>query len=243
MSTGKYAMVTADLDSLGLRPGNRILDVGCGSGRHLAALYRYPAVTVVGVDFSCEDLTEAQKRLELHDRLGEHGGGRWRLLTGDIRNLPFPDGAFDFVICSEVLEHVPDHHTAAGDVLRVLKPGGQLVVSVPRNMPERICWRLSRAYRTAEGGHVRIYRREELVDLFERLAARLTRTHYAHGLHTPFWWLKCLVGPDRTDVAAVNLFHRFLTWDLMKKPPFTRRLERLLNPLIGKSTVFYFTKI
>lgn len=235
-------MVTVDLDSLDIRPGQRILDVGCGSGRHLAALYGYPGIAVFGVDLNSEDIRQAKKRLELHDRLGEHGSGRWRLATADARRLPFLDETFDLVICSEVLEHIKNHEAAAREITRVLKPGRSLVVSVPRHAPEYICWALSETYRTTEGGHVRIYRQQEVVDLVERQGTRLRRTHYAHSLHSPYWWLKCLVGPDRTDVALVSLYHRFLTWDLMRKPRLTRLLERLLNPLLGKSTVFYFTK-
>jgi hypothetical protein len=66
--------------------------------------------------------------------------------------------------------------------------------------------------------------------------------HHAHGLHTPYWWLKCLVGPERGNVFPVNLYHRFLVWDIMKRPWASRLLDRLLNPVIGKSLVVYATK-
>ena len=58
----------------------------------------------------------------------------------------------------------------------------------------------------------------------------------------PFWWLKCLAGPARKDVRLVNLYHRFLTWDLMQKPRITGCAERLLNPILGKSLVVYCKK-
>ena len=67
-------------------------------------------------------------------------------------------------------------------------------------------------------------------------------THHAHSLHTPYWWLKCLVGPDRQGVRAVDLYHRFLTWDIMTQPRWTSLLDRLLNPLLGKSLVLYARK-
>ena len=67
--------------------------------------------------------------------------------------------------------------------------------------------------------------------------------HCAHSLHTPFWWLKCLVGPNRSDSASVNLYRRFLTWDIMKQPRGTRLLENLLNPILGKSIVVYLRKV
>ena len=71
---------------------------------------------------------------------------------------------------------------------------------------------------------------------------RLTASHHAHSLHAPYWWLKCLVGPTRDDSLPVNLYHRFLTWDIMQKPKPTRLLDRIFNPLFGKSLVLYFEK-
>jgi SAM-dependent methyltransferase len=235
-------MVTVDFGRLDLDPGSRILDVGCGSGRHTAAAYRLAGALVVGVDPAWADLGAARQRLHLHDRLNEHGGGRWALCAADGRHLPFADGGFDLVICAEVLEHIPDHADAIAEITRVLRPGGDLVVSVPRYGPERLCWALSADYAAADGGHVRIYRKQTLVALLRGAGLKVRSIHHAHSLHTPYWWLKCLVGPHRENSHPVNLYQRFLTWELMKKPSFTQFLERLLNPLLGKSLVVYCKK-
>ncbi|MCB2169473.1 MAG: class I SAM-dependent methyltransferase [Deltaproteobacteria bacterium] len=235
-------MITADLKRLGLQPKQRLLDIGCGSGRHTSEAYRLQGVVAVGADLNIADLKQARERLEFHDRLGEHGGGCWCLSTADVRRLPFPDAHFHAVICSEVMEHIPEHHRAADELVRVLKPGGHLVVSVPRYFPERICWALSREYHQANQGHVRIYRKKALIRMIEHTGLTLYRVHYAHSLHAPYWWLKCLVGPTRNDSTAVNLYHRFLTWDILHHPRLTRQLDRLLNPILGKSLVLYFQK-
>ena len=68
--------------------------------------------------------------------------------------------------------------------------------------------------------------------------------HRSHSLHSPYWWLRCAVGPDRPieDHRLVRLYHRFLTWDIVKAPRPIRTLERLLNPILGKSLVVYATK-
>ncbi|MDJ0804049.1 MAG: class I SAM-dependent methyltransferase [Desulfobacterales bacterium] len=235
-------MITADLGRAGLRSGHHVLDIGCGNGRHTAAAYGHDRVTAVGADRNRDDLIAARDRLEFHDRLGAHGGGNWRLTAADALALPFHSQSFDIIICSEVLEHIPDHRRAAREIVRVLKPGGTLVVSVPRWYPERICWALSHEYHQANQGHVRIYRTGPLKRMIETAGVVCFHRHWAHSLHAPYWWLKCLLGPNRTDSPAVNLYHRFLTWDIMQQPRLTRRLERLLNPILGKSIVLYFRK-
>jgi SAM-dependent methyltransferase len=235
-------VITVDFDRLAIEPGFRILDVGCGTGRHVCAASRFRNVVAIGADIRFHDACEARDRLRLIDRLGEGGGGQSGTLTADIHCLPFGDDAFDLVICSEVLEHVHDHHGAVSEVVRVLKQGGDLVVSVPRYLPERICWALSDDYHHANDGHMRIYRKAELTALLEASGVKAWASHYAHSLHTPYWWLKCLVGPTREDCRTVNLYHRFLVWDMMKHSPFTRCLDTMLNPVIGKSAVIYCRK-
>jgi SAM-dependent methyltransferase len=235
-------MVTVDFGRLDLAPGGRVLDLGCGSGRHTAAAYRRPGARVVGVDVARGDLSEARKRLQLHDRVNAHGGGRWDLCAGNALHLPFADGCFDLVVCAEVIEHVRADGRVLAEIARVLRPGGDVAVSVPRRGPERLCWRLSADYAAAEGGHVRIYRKSALFARLRRAGLEPHQHHYAHSLHTPFWWLKCLVGPRRTDSRPVNLYHRFLVWDLMQKHRLTRVIECILNPLLGKSLVVYARK-
>jgi SAM-dependent methyltransferase len=235
-------MITVDFDKLPVKEGDRILDIGCGPGRHTCAASRLKDVLVIGSDVSFDEAVQARNRLEEQEKLGLNGGGIWATLVSDITGLPFPDGFFHLVICAEVLEHIPDQEKAVGEIIRVLRPYGNLVVSVPRYLPERICWALSKSYHQVPKGHIRIYKKKELIYLLEDSGSRLWASHFAHSLHTPYWWLKCLVGPDRQDSALVNLYHRFLVWDIMKKPRLTRFLDRLLNPLLGKSIVLYLRK-
>jgi SAM-dependent methyltransferase len=160
----------------------------------------------------------------------------------DVTRLPFADNSFDIVICSEVLEHIPDHARAMRELTRILKPGKILAVSVPRFWPEKICWYLSEAYHIADMGHVRIYKKSALIQQIESFGVNHFASHHAHSIHTPFWWLKCLMGVDRMDSKLVNLYHRFLVWDLMKQPRLTAFMDRLFNPILGKSLVLYFKK-
>jgi SAM-dependent methyltransferase len=235
-------VITVNFKKLKIRPGFKILDIGCGSGRHLAAAYGFRQIFVVGADLDHDDVCEARQRLRFHDQIGEHGDGTWALSVADVTSLPFKTNYFDLVICSEVMEHVVDHQAAAGELVRVLKPGYNLVVSVPRYWPERICWALSDDYVNSERGHVRIYKSKALLALFHHFGLRKWAVHHAHSLHMPYWWLKCLKGPTRNDSSLVNLYHRFLTWDIMQQPRATRILDRLLNPILGKSVVIYLRK-
>ena len=68
---------------------------------------------------------------------------------------------------------------------------------------------------------------------------------HAHGLHAPYWWLKCAVGVDNDRNPLVRAYHQVLVWDIMRTPRWstlTRAAERVLNPLIGKSMVLYLHK-
>jgi SAM-dependent methyltransferase len=233
---------TIDLKNLDLKPGYRVLDAGCGGGRHLSEAFRYRGVSVVGIDYSRTDSTKARNTLRLMEHEGEDGDGAWEVFVGDVTSLPFKNESFDLVICSEVLEHIPDHKKAVQEIIRVLKPGKILAVSVPRHFPESICWMLSEAYHNEPGGHIRIYKKKEIIDLLESSGVKCISTGWAHALHSPYWWLKCLVGHKNDDFWLVKLYHRFLVWDIMKKPKLTRIMEKLLNPLIAKSVVLYLEK-
>lgn len=235
-------MITVRFNILDVKPGYRILDIGCGPGRHISAAYEYEKVTAIGADLSHEDMLQGVKRLQFHDHLGAHKGGSWAFTMADITNLPFADNSFDIVLCSEVMEHIPNDSAAAKELLRVVKPGHNLVVSVPRFWPEKICWMLSDEYFNANMGHVRIYKKKPLVNLIEKQGATYWNAHHAHSIHAPYWWLKCAVGPTRDDHWAVNLYKRFLEWDILSQPKISKFMDRLLNPVMGKSLVLYFTK-
>ena len=113
---------------------------------------------------------------------------------------------------------------------------------MPRWLPEKVCWALSDAYHEVEGGHVRIYTGDELVAKLVGAGLVYEGRDHAHGLHSPYWWIKCAVGVDRDQHPLVKAYHRVLVWDIMKKPLATRLAERALNPLIGKSLVLYLRK-
>jgi SAM-dependent methyltransferase len=235
-------MLTVDYGRLGVRPGDQVLDLGCGFGRHAFEAARRGAA-VVALDAGPDEVAQVRATfgamVEAGELAADHAASA---VQGNALSLPFGDGAFDRVIASEVLEHIPDDTAAMHELARVLRPGGTMAVTVPRCVPEAINWALSDEYHDTPGGHVRIYRRSTLERRLESAGLVPTGHHHAHGLHSPYWWLRCLVGPSNESHPAVTAYHRFLVWDIVKAPMVTRTADRVLNPVIGKSLVVYLEK-
>jgi ubiquinone/menaquinone biosynthesis C-methylase UbiE len=234
-------MKTVDFSRLPLEAGDTILDLGCGEGRHVISAYVEANVHSIGVDLSLEDLKTTQEKFA---DFAEPGNSEksFGLSSASALALPFADNTFDKIICSEVLEHIPDYQGALCEIERVLKPGGLFCASVPRQWPEKICWVLSDAYYQVPGGHLRIFDGNELREEIEQLGFKYYYRHWAHALHAPFWWLKCLFWKSQDTNWFVRQYHRLLVWDLMENPAVTRILEKSMNPIMGKSVVMYFRK-
>lgn len=235
-------MLTVDFTRFPLRPGDRVLDLGCGGGRHAFEVLRRGA-DVVAFDQNAAELEGVAAMFAAMGAAGEvPEGAHGTTVSGDALAMPFPDASFDHVIAAEVLEHIPNDVAAIAEIVRVLRPGGFAAVTVPSFLPERICWALSEEYHTAPGGHVRIYTLAELKAKLKAAGLRVGPHHHAHGLHSPYWWIKCAVGVNNDDHPIAKAYHELLVWDIMKRPAATRIAETLLNPLIGKSVVVYARK-
>ena len=235
-------MLTVDFRRFPVRPGDRVLDLGCGGGRHAFEVYRRGA-DVVAFDLDPAELAPVTGMFDAMRTAGEttaEAGAS--AISGDATAMPFGDGMFDRVIAAEVLEHILDDQRAMNELGRVLRPGGLAAITVPSFLPERICWALSTEYHEVPGGHVRIYTRVELQAKLARAGLTALWHHHAHGLHSPYWWLKCAVGPTNDDHPAVKAYHQLLVWDIAKAPKVTRWTEKALNPVLGKSLVVYATK-
>jgi len=242
-------MLTVRFEQLGVRKGDLLLDLGAGAGRHAFESFRRGA-RVVAFDYSAAELKDVAGLFAAMRAAGEAGtepGSLAATANGDALALPFPDDTFDRIIASEVLEHVTDDQQALREIFRVLKPGGTLAATVPSWLPEQICWALSEEYHApfVEGGHVRIYAEPRLRRRMRAAGLRPGAAHHAHALHSPYWWLKCAVGPTNDDHPLVKAYLKVLIWDIAGTQPMgtvTRLAERVLNPVLGKSLVVYATK-
>jgi 2-polyprenyl-3-methyl-5-hydroxy-6-metoxy-1,4-benzoquinol methylase len=233
-------VLTVDLAMLDLA-GSRLLDIGCGGGRHsFEALKR--GADVVSADIDDVILKDVSQMVAAMRSKGE--------ITEEVAHacsctnalaLPFSDDSFEIVIAAEVLEHIRPDRAALAEMARVVKPGGRIVVTVPRYWPERICWALSKAYTADAGGHVRIYKHGELRSKLEEAGLTIFDCHHAHALHSPYWWLKCASGLN-DSFPLVAAYHRLLTWQITQRPRAVDAIEEVLNPFLGKSVAFYARK-
>jgi demethylmenaquinone methyltransferase/2-methoxy-6-polyprenyl-1,4-benzoquinol methylase len=166
-------------------PSPRVLDCGLGTGVLAAAFARaVPGVTTVsGVDLSVEMLHAAAASLAAV-------GVTAHLQRADARCLPYRDGEFDAVLCAHMLEHLPAPLVALGEMARVLRPGGLLIIVAVRATVVDAAIRL-------KWGHAPI-RPDDLVRWMTLVSIRDVRSHALGSGWTPTRWLsRALVGRKR----------------------------------------------
>jgi SAM-dependent methyltransferase len=232
-------VLTVDLTKLGLAPGDWLLDAGCGGGRHcFGALDR--GVHSIGLDLDVPSLRIA--RAGIHERCTRpgrelHGG----VLRGDVFRLPFADGTFDRVICSEVMEHVHDYGAAARELARVLRPGGTLGVTIPTATSEWLYLAASRLYFESPGGHIRVFQPRALALAMSRAGLRVDGVGFAHSLHTPYWLVRALIGLDDETPGPTRAFRSFLVRAAVSR--VWSRVEHVFDWVWPKSLVLYGTRV
>jgi len=230
-------LLTVDLERLEIQPGHRLLDAGCGEGRHcFGALDR--GARVYGLDLDRPSLDRASG--PLHAR-AKQVGSTGAMLHGNAFQLPFADASFDSVICSEVMEHVHDYRSAARELARVVKPGGRVAVTIPTATSEHLYLRLGDDYFESPGGHIRIFRPRDLARGLADAGLATTGVGFAHALHTPYWALRSVMGLPRADESAlVRAYRVFLLKATQSR--LMDGIEKLLNYVCPKSVVLYARK-
>jgi len=230
-------LLTVDLERLRVRPGERLLDAGCGEGRHCyGALER--GAHVVGLDLDPAGLRAAVGGLRA--RAAEKGT-LGEMLQGNTFALPFADETFDKIICSEVMEHVHDYRAAARELARVTKPGGVVAITIPTATSENLYLRVGDDYFESLGGHIRIFEPRQLALGLAEAGLATTGVGFAHALHTPYWVLRSIAGLPKADESRlVRAYRTFLIRATGSKAMV--QLENVLNYCFPKSLILYAEK-
>ena len=234
-------MLTFNFNKVKLDNENGImLDVGCGEGRHIfGAMQKFPNLQCVGLDPHLESLDKSLEGLELFESLSNK---TTTFLSGSAYSLPFGDSTFDLVVCSEVLEHLHEYRDAISEINRVLKPGGKFLASVPAEFPEKICWALSTEYQNQPGGHLRIFKRKNLINDVSQRGFNFIQSERFHSVHSAYWWLRCFFWKSQETNILVGWYKKFLEIHILQKPKWIDFLDKSLNPILGKSIALYFEK-
>lgn len=234
-------MLTIDYDLMGIKDGELVLDVGCGEGRHSWEACKRSDCLVCALDIDHVNLKKAHYTLYLMEQEGQTRG-KWLLARSTITSLPFKDASFAKVICSEVLEHIPNDLQGIRELVRVLKEDGTLAISVPSYLPESICWKLSSDYHGEPGGHIRIYKASELISKLRQNNLNIYAIRHKHALHTFYWILRCFFGVKNERALIPSLYRKFLVWDIYHNSKPVRLLDSFLNKFFSKSLVLYARK-
>ena len=231
-------MDTFEFSKLNLKKIRKIIDVGCGNGRHLKSLsFVLHNAEVIGIDHSKDEINKLKDEFTNFSCKNHNS---YEFLHHDIRDIPIKDSSQDLVICSEVLEHVPNYEAVLAECYRVLKPAGVLLISVPTYTPEKLCWLFSKKYRQTPGGHIRIFKKAQLMESFNKLKLNLFNYHRQHSFHSIYWILRSKNNMEESDF--LKSFHGLLVKQMFGQAQTSAFIEKMLNPLFGKSECFYLTK-
>jgi SAM-dependent methyltransferase len=231
-------MLTVDFHRLPLKTGDRILDAGCGEGRHVFACMRNDCVTF-GMDLNRTSLLKALYILkQMKGR--KDGKGHFFLLQGDALQFPFPKETFDKIICAEVIEHVKNDQLGISELARILKMNGKIAITVPTVFTEYLYDYLSKEYFQTPGGHIRKVKPNLLASSMEMNGLHVYAVGFAHSLHSPYWMLRCIFGLHDEKAFIPALYRKFLHLSLYSKP--LRFMERILNSFFPKSIILYAQK-
>jgi SAM-dependent methyltransferase len=172
---GRRRLFAREIARLGLPADAAVLDVGTSTGTNLRMLRERGFANVTGLDFSEEAIRFCREK-----GLGE-------VRHGDIRRMPFPDGCFDLILATDIVEHIDDDAQALSEIRRVLKPGGHALLTVPAF---QALW----GRQDEVSHHKRRYRKGD----FDRLVAASGLTarrgyHFNYLLFLPIWAARQLI--------------------------------------------------
>ena len=158
VADGWWSMATGELTrGVKIRSTDTVIDVGCGDGGHSYFCARQGA-EVLFIDMDTAKLAAAEEKIKASP------AHAYRAILSDCNPIPLPDSTGDVIICTEVLEHVPDPRQFLQELARVAKPGARLVVTVPDARSEKLVGATAPEGYFKEPNHIRIFAEGELRD-------------------------------------------------------------------------------
>ena len=130
-------MLTIDFSLIPINGGEKILDLGCGSGRHSWYVCKQDHCSVYAVDYDLESLQKARYMLGLMDKENETRG-KWLVMQGNAMTLPFRDRSFDKIVCFDTLHEIPNWEEILIKWVYFLKREGKILFCDPELKIEQI---------------------------------------------------------------------------------------------------------
>tara|TARA_R110001599_G_scaffold145321_1_gene327606 strand:- start:57609 stop:58388 length:780 start_codon:yes stop_codon:yes gene_type:complete len=215
-----------------VRAADRVIDVGCGDG----ALIHFCAKLGAEVVFIDRDETALAKT---EAKIAASPARAHRAIQSDCNPIPLPDNAGDLVICTEVLEHVPDPEVFLRELVRVTRPGGQLLITVPDSRSEQFIAATAPPQYFMEPNHIRIFTAQQFRDLVQSAGLEIESQQFVGCFWSIYWplsWLTC--EPDSglpVDNPHPITDHWTRLWGAVQDHPQGHKIRNALNQLLPKA--------
>jgi len=215
-----------------IRASHTVIDVGCGDGGFIGFCAGQGA-EVLFVDRDEEKLARTEQRIKASPARA------YRAILSDCDPIPLEDGTGDLVICTEVLEHVPDPAKFLAELIRVAKPGARLLVSVPDARSEQFVSATAPPQYFEVPNHIRIFSAEAFEKLLLDSGLEIESHEFRGCFWSMFWplsWMTCEPGkglPVENEHPIVN--HWLRLWEHVQDHPEGYKIRDALNQLLPKS--------
>lgn len=232
-SEGWFNRQTGEL-TRGVRigPDDTVIDVGCGEGGFIGFCAEQGA-RVIFIDREAARLARTEARIKVSPARA------YQAVHSDCDPIPLADALGDLVICTEVLEHVPDPVRFLREVIRVARPGAQLLLSVPDSRSEQFVSATAPPGVFEEPNHIRIFTAETFGQLVRSEGLEIESHQFGGCFWSMFWplsWMTCGPGDGLpVDNKHPIVQHWFQLWQLVQQHPDGHKIRDALNQLLPKS--------
>jgi ubiquinone/menaquinone biosynthesis C-methylase UbiE len=216
-----------------VKPGQRVVDVGCGNGDYINFC------ATLGADVVFID-TKEDKIRALEERIKKSAKGSMKGIVSTCDPIPLDNEYADLVICTEVLEHVRDPEAFLREMVRIGRRDATYVITVPDARSELLIKNLAPPAYFSEPNHIHIFSAQE----FEVLAKKCGLEVIRHDFISAFWslfnlfkWATCVPGESLVENAHPTTYYWTLAWDAMLKHPNGRKVQEALNRSLPRCQV------